>query len=88
MRTNDKTENQPVDTEKARTYVLKKFIYKLFTIIKKEYDDNSPIEYSSIQNVEFYIDFKAPASIEILLLKYFAEELDIDNIVNNDNATV
>ena len=52
-------------------------------MIKKEYDDNNSIEYSSIQDIKFYIDFKARVSIEILLQKYFSEELDIDNIINN-----
>jgi hypothetical protein len=79
VRSKDDCDDQAVKSENKINENLTKLMRKLFWIISKEYDDNNSIKFSSIQDIQFYIDFKAPVSIEILLQKYFAEEFEITN---------
>ncbi len=54
-------------------------LLKLYEVVLKEYDSKKPLDLSYVQDVKFYIDFQAPVSIEILLQKYFSDELEITN---------
>ncbi len=74
---NDLT-NQHADSKPKNKIV--QYFYSFILRISKEYDNHQPINYLSIQNIKFFIDFQAPVSIEILLQKYFSDEFEITNL--------
>jgi hypothetical protein len=65
---------------------IKLFFYKFIEAIAEEYDKKKPIDPTCVQGVKFFIDFTAAVSIEILLQKYFADELEITD--NDDDGNV
>ncbi len=56
-----------------------KIIDKIFEIMEREYEHKKPADYSSVQDIRFYINSSGPMSPEILLQKMFSQEFEITN---------
>jgi hypothetical protein len=77
--TRDDLKDRATNAKSKNSSKLIKYFNSLISAISTAYDDQQPINYSSIHDIKFYIDFKGPVSIEILLQKYFSDEFEITN---------